>query len=216
MGLPLNLMFFIDFDGTISTEDFCAAMVMNFARDGWEELNRLWEEKLLSTEECARRTLELFDAGPEELEAFLKRVEIDPTFQAFVAWSESHNYPAYVLSDGYDNYIKEAFTRYGLALPFYANHLEYEEGWKIRCSYLDDECQKCGVCKTGLIKDLLKPGYTSVYIGDGYSDICPAEYCDMVFAKKDLARLCEEKEIPYYAYENFSDVRRIIEEIMSQ
>lgn len=216
ISLSKNLVFFIDFDGTISSQDFCAAMVMKFARDGWEELNRLWEEKLLSTEECAIRTLELIDAGPEEMEAFLKTVDIDPTFPPFIAWAEFNNYPLYVLSDGYDNYIKEAFTRYGLNLPYYANHMEYEHGWKIKCSYLDNECPKCGVCKTGLIKNLLKLEYTSVYIGDGYSDICPAEYCDVVFAKKTLARLCQENGIPFYAYDNFSDVQRTIEEIIGR
>lgn len=206
-----NFMFFIDFDGTISSQDFCAAMVMKYARDGWEELNRLWEKKLISTEECARRTLELIDTDPEELEAFFKTVTIDPTFQTFISWADSNDFPIYVLSDGYDNYIKEAFALNGISLPYYANHMEFEKGWKINCSYSDSECQLCGVCKTGLIKRLAKTGYRIVYIGDGYSDICPAEYSDMVFAKNDLAHLCQDKTIPYFQYKDFSDVIRIME-----
>jgi len=211
--LGKKFMLFIDFDGTISSEDFCAAMVRSFAREGWAELNRLWEEKLLSTEECARLTLKLMDAEPEELEAFLKTIEIEPSFLSFVEWAKKNEYPLYILSDGYDNYIKEALNKYGLDLPYYANHMEYDQGWQIQCSYLDEECKKCGVCKTGLIKDLLQSGYKSVYIGDGYSDICPAEYSDIVFAKNDLILLCKEKGIAYFSYSDFNDVQRVMREL---
>ena len=211
-----KLMFFVDFDGTISREDICYTMVKNFAREGWEEINRLWEEGILSTEECAGRTLELMEAEPEELAAFFKKVAIDDSFITFVDWTERAEYPLYILSDGYDNYIKEVLLQHELNLPYYANHLEYEQGWRIKCLHMDKECKKCGVCKTGLIKDLLKPGYLNIYVGDGYSDICPAEYCDIVFAKDHLARLCQEKGISFHQYNNFADVQRIVQKLINE
>ncbi|MGE5422273.1 MAG: MtnX-like HAD-IB family phosphatase [Ignavibacteriales bacterium] len=206
-----KLMFFIDFDGTISREDVCATMVKRYARDGWQELNRLWEEGALSTEECAGRTLELMDVEPVELEVFFKSMNIDESFLPFVSWANHQDLPLFILSDGYGNYIKEILSPYKLDIPYYANHLDYDRGWRIKCSYQVEECTKCGVCKTKLIEELLKPGYVSVYIGDGYSDICPAEGCDMVFAKKQLARLCKAKGIPYFDYDSFDDVQRIVE-----
>lgn len=211
-----ELMFFIDFDGTITREDICYAMVKKFARDGWEEINLLWETGALSTEECAGRTLELLEVEPKELDAFFKQADIDESFTLFVNWAECKDYPLYILSDGYDNYIKEVLTMNRLNIPYYANHLEYEQGWRIQCLHLDKECKKCGVCKTGLIEDLLKPGYISIYIGDGYSDICPAEFCDIVFAKDDLARLCRQKGITFYNYNNFSDIQKIVEDIIKE
>lgn len=207
-----QLMFFVDFDGTITREDICYSMVKQFARNGWEEINRLWEEGTLSTEECAQRTLELLEAEPNELEAFFKKADIDKSFIPFLNWANHKDYPIYILSDGYDNYIKEILRMNGLNVPYYANHLEYDQGWRIKCLHLDKECKKCGVCKTGLIEDLLKPEYISIYIGDGYSDICPAENCDMVFAKDHLARLCNEKGINFYNYNSFNDIKRIIQE----
>lgn len=209
-----DTIFFIDFDGTISREDVCALMVQTFAREGWEEFNRLWEEKFLSTEECARGTLELIDATPEALNAFFAQMEIDPGFPSFVQWAKHHGHPLYILSDGYDNYIQNILTRKNLNLPYYANHLEYDRGWKIRCYHQDLECQQCGVCKTRLIEELIKPGYITVYIGDGYSDLCPAARCDLVLAKNELARLCQAEGIPYYAYENFFDVQTIVKEFV--
>ncbi|MDD4801969.1 MAG: MtnX-like HAD-IB family phosphatase [Syntrophomonas sp.] len=208
-------MFFLDFDGTISREDVCFNMVKKFAREGWEAINRLWEEGQLSTAECAELTLELLEAGPEELEAFFKNTEIDVSFITFVNWTKGAGYPLYILSDGYDNYIKEVLHKYQLKIPYYANHLVYERGWGIKCLHTDKECKRCGVCKTELIRELLQPGYQAIYIGDGYSDICPAECCDMVFAKDQLARLCREKEIPFYHYRDFTDIQIILQNLLT-
>jgi 2,3-diketo-5-methylthio-1-phosphopentane phosphatase len=208
-------MLFVDFDGTISKEDVCSTMVKKFAREGWEEINTLWEEGVLSTEDCANRTLELMEVEPEVLEDFFATVDIDDSFMPFVNWMGYKKIPLYILSDGYDNYITKVLMRHELNLPYYANHLEYKEGWQIKCLHWDKECKKCGVCKTALVQELLQTGYASVYIGDGYSDICPAEHCNIVFAKKDLARLCLEKGIPFYHYENFTDVQRILEKLIS-
>lgn len=209
-----KLMFFVDFDGTISREDVCYTMVKTFAREGWEEINQQWEEGSISTEECAQRTLALMKVEPRELEAFFKRAEIDDSFPAFVTWTKKQEYPLYILSDGYDNYIEQILTRQGLNLPYYANHLEYEQGWRIRCLDVATECRKCGVCKTELIEKLIPPGYVKVYIGDGYSDICAAENCDMVFAKDHLVHLCEEKGITFHHYNSFRDIQRIVEKML--
>ena len=206
-------MFFIDFDGTITKQDVCSAMVTKFAKEGWEEINLLWEHGNLSTEECAQLTLDLIDVEPEQLEDFFEKAEIDKSFLDFVIWAEQQRYPISILSDGYDNYIEKVLARYELAIPYYANHLEYEQGWRIKCLHWDKDCQKCGVCKKDLMQELLQPGYISIYIGDGYSDVCPAEYADIVFAKDNLARLCTEKGIPFHQYNDFNDIRTKVKEI---
>ncbi|MFA7076842.1 MAG: MtnX-like HAD-IB family phosphatase [Syntrophomonas sp.] len=206
-------MFLIDFDGTISRQDVCCAMVTEFASEGWESINRQWEAGTLSTEECAQLTLELMDVEPEQLDAFFEKADIDNSFIEFVTWAEHQEYPISILSDGYDNYIQRILTGYGLNIPYYANHLEYEEGWRIKCLHRDKNCQKCGVCKTELMHKLLRPGYISIYIGDGYSDICPAEYADIVFAKDNLVPLCREKGIPFYQYIDFHDIKVKVQEL---
>ncbi len=208
-----KIMFFIDFDGTISRQDVCSAMVTKFAKEGWKKINLQWEAGTLSTEECAGLTLELMDVEPKQLDTFFEKMEIDTSFLEFVAWAEHQEYPITILSDGYDNYIDKILTRHGLNIPCFANHLEYEHGWKIKCLHRDKDCQKCGVCKKELMQELVQPGYISIYIGDGYSDICPAEYADVVFAKDNLARLCREKGIPFHQYDDFYDIRSKVQEI---
>lgn len=209
-------MFFIDFDGTITRQDVCCAMVAEFAREGWEKINLQWEAGNLSTEECAQLTLDLMDAEPGQLDDFFENMEIDDSFPDFVAWAEQQGYPIAILSDGYDNYIGKILNRNGLNIPYYANHLEYGQGWKIKCLHRDKDCQQCGVCKTEIMEGLIKPGYISIYIGDGYSDACPAEHADIVFAKNSLARLCAGKGIAFYNYDNFNDVLTQVREIAGQ
>lgn len=210
----VKLMFFVDFDGTISREDVCYTMVEKFASQGWQEINHLWEEGVISTEECAQGTLKLMTVEPEELEAFWSETEIDNSFVPFVEWAQQMGFPLYILSDGYDNYIVEALKHYKLDLPFYANHLEYKNGWSIECPYIDPQCEKCGVCKTKLLNELISPGYTSVYIGDGYSDLCPARYANILFAKSDLAQLCRQEGLAFHYYNNFYDIQTKLTEIV--
>lgn len=201
-----RLMFFIDFDGTISRDDICTLMLDTFGGDDWREFNRQWEKGDLTTEECARLVLNKLQVNPAELEKWFDQARIDETFLDFVSWAMKHEYPLYILSDGYDNYIGRLLGRYGLSIPFFANHLTYRQGWEITCLNYDGECRRHGVCKTRLMESLLEQDYCSIYIGDGYSDICPAEKADRVFAKNDLARLCGERGITYHFFACFADI----------
>ena len=45
-----------------------------------------------------------------------------------------------------------------------------------------------------------------VFVGEGYSDRCPAEYADIVFAKDALQTYCQERNISYFLYTSFADV----------
>ncbi len=45
-----------------------------------------------------------------------------------------------------------------------------------------------------------------VYIGDGYSDRCPAQFADVVFAKGSLVGFCETNNITFHRFEAFADV----------
>lgn len=206
-------MFFVDFDGTISREDVCYTMVKTFAREGWAELNTLWEEGALSTGDCAQATLDLISALPEELTAFFARMEIDPAFPVFLQWAKEQNHPVYILSDGYANYIDLILKRERIDAEYYANIMEYREGWHIHMPHLNPECGKCGVCKQGKIAELSHPDFTKIYIGDGYSDLCPARHSDMVFAKRTLADLCGQEGIFFYDFQSFNDILSKMQEI---
>ena len=203
--------FFIDFDGTITTTDTCWAMVQAYARAGWEEINRQWENKEISTQECAQRTFELFDATPGELQKLVEGIDIDPFFIDFWHWCRKRDYPVRILSDGYDFNIRIILNKYRLPIPYYANRLIYDRGFKIECPYLNQTCGNCGTCKTALMQKLKHAHSRTIYIGDGYSDTCPARHADLVYAKGTLYEYCADQGLPVLEYQNFHDILSSLE-----
>ncbi|MGI6226726.1 MAG: MtnX-like HAD-IB family phosphatase [Peptococcales bacterium] len=206
----MEKVIFVDFDGTITKVDTCQKMVKTFARDGWVELNKLWEEKKLSTRECANRTFQLFDANLEELEKLIETIEIDTYFPEFVSMCQAWGYPIYILSDGYDLIIERVLKKYNINIPYYANKLLYDGQFSIECPYHNSECGICGTCKSTLMEKLRKNARQIVYIGDGYSDTCPASKADIVFAKGTLYKYCQEKGIKATHFDNFGDILRLV------
>lgn len=202
----MGKVIFTDFDGTITKEDTCVAMVKAFASEGWEDINKLWEEKKLTTVECANKLFELFNADLEDIRRLMNTIEIDDYFKEFLAYCESKGYKVYILSDGYDFNIRTILNRYGINTPFYANQLKYDGKFQIMCPNHNNACGKCGTCKSNLISKLKESGDEVVYIGDGYSDMCAVLKADIVFAKGSLYNFCLDKKIDAVPFESFKDI----------
>lgn len=209
--------FFVDFDGTIATIDVCEAIVKAFSQEGWQEINEKWEKKELSTLECARQTFKLFKTNaPQDIQSLVNNTIIDPSFSEFAAYCKKRGFPLVILSDGYDYYIEYLLKREGLELPYYANKLLFSPQMDLEAPYSSSSCDSCGVCKLELMQKLMNPSHQIVYIGDGYSDFCPAQSADIVFAKTTLYEHCLKigKAACYFA--DFSDILNQIKSITGE
>ncbi|BAF59107.1 MAG: MtnX-like HAD-IB family phosphatase [Pelotomaculum sp.] len=202
----MEKVFFVDFDGTVTKKDTCVAMIEAFAGGNWREINEAWERKEISTEECANMIFRLFRAGIEDIRKLLDGIEIDGHFKDFLSFCRERGYKIYILSDGYDFCIETVFKKHGIELPYYANKMVYGNGFKIECFRPNPACGICGTCKTKLIEELKGDGSQVIYIGDGYSDTCPAMKADVVFAKGVLYRHCRENGKKAIYYNNFGDI----------
>jgi 2-hydroxy-3-keto-5-methylthiopentenyl-1-phosphate phosphatase len=198
---------FIDFDGTITRVDTCNAMLKAFASDGWQEINEQWERGELATQACARQLFQLFKTDMDGIKRLMRNIEIDPSFKDFLNLCRRKNYQVYVLSDGYDICIETVFENNGIKLPYYANKLIYGQAFQIQSPNINLSCGNCGTCKTRLMAELTEPGSQVVYIGDGYSDMCPVKNADLVFAKGTLYQFCLEQGISAIRYHTFGDIR---------
>lgn len=201
-----GIVLFVDFDGTITKQDVCAAMVEAFAGAGWREINKRWERKEISTEQCANMTFNLFQADLSDLKRLLDTMEIDEYFKEFLGLCRERGHRVYVLSDGYDLCIEAVFEKYHINVPYYANRMIYDGSFKIECPGTNPACGICGTCKTRLMEELKGEGNTVVYIGDGYSDTCPATRADVVFAKKDLYRFCRDNGVSARYFTDFKEI----------
>jgi len=114
-----------------------------------------------------------------------------------------------VVSDGFDLYINRILEREGLSfLKVFSNKLSIESGNIIpHFPYTDEECRICANCKRNHIINNSGDLEFNVYIGDGQSDNCPAQFCDLIFAKNSLLKFCEINRITFSPYGNFNDVK---------
>jgi 2,3-diketo-5-methylthio-1-phosphopentane phosphatase len=80
--------------------------------------------------------------------------------------------------------------------------------------YTDEVCNRCASCKRNHMLSLSGDDDIILYIGEGYSDRCPVNYADVVFAKDDLLKYCRREEIPHVAYTTFADIVKYIEKMI--
>jgi 2-hydroxy-3-keto-5-methylthiopentenyl-1-phosphate phosphatase len=203
-----------DFDGTISRRDighhFFGAFIPDRAR--WLGLLEQWRLGLISSRECLEHEIALVRADQEDLDTFLDNEGIDPYFKDFIDFCERRGASILVTSDGLDYYIDRLLIRFGLGyLEFNANHLVLSDGafGGIEFPYFNTmECTRCGNCKRFHLEKLRREGLFTVYVGNGFSDRCPAEHADVVLAKGELLEHCRAQKIEHIPFENFRDVER--------
>ncbi len=207
---------FVDFDGTITKEDVGTAFFRRFGNKT-ESLRYVdkWKTGELSGRDLTLMEAEFVRVTKEDALNFAEDFEIDHGFKSFVSFCKDNSIDITVLSDGLDFYIKKIFETNEISLlPYYSNLAHFESGGiKIEFPYQSD-CTKCGNCKGYHI--LTKTGIDDVvvYIGDGFSDRCAVQYADMVFAKDDLLRYCEDNNVTYFPFEDFGDVNEKLQKIL--
>ncbi|MGC8596006.1 MAG: MtnX-like HAD-IB family phosphatase [Candidatus Kryptoniota bacterium] len=204
----LNPRVFVDFDGTITTKDVGNAFFRKFGDETRSvELVSKWK-----AEEISGRELMAGEAGSVRVEKeqaveFISGFELVDGFKDFLKFCKENSIPILVVSDGLDFYIEEIFRRNQIfELPFVSNHAVFVDS-KIKVEFpYESSCTKCANCKAFHILTNSSDDEAIVYIGNGFSDRCAVEYSDVVFAKDDLLKYCEEKNITYFPFETFHDV----------
>jgi 2-hydroxy-3-keto-5-methylthiopentenyl-1-phosphate phosphatase len=214
---------FCDFDGTVCPEDVGETFFRKYAGVQAEAS----VVRLLNGEITMQSWLcELCKAIPSltrsEFEAFADQFAVDSHFANFVQFCKVRGVSIAILSDGLDVYVERVLSNAGLGdLQFFANHAEIEmvNGKGKLCvsfPYTDAECSLCGNCKRNHMLQSSADEDIIVYIGDGYSDRCPARFADFVFAKRQLIKHCQEQNITYFDFNNFDDVKIKLEEILQR
>ncbi len=213
---------FVDFDGTITTGDVGDALFERFGGDRSLRAVDAYRRGELSAVECFLEECRACGNVPiAELRQFLDSREIDPTFAAFDSYCRGRSFALTILSDGMDHYIRSILGRYGLGhVPFRANVLELAPGaqdghvtFVPSFPNTDEVCDRCASCKRNHILTTTADDDVVVYVGEGYSDRCPVQFADLVFAKDDLLRYCEENSVAYYPYASFDDISDRLEKI---
>ena len=203
------MIIFCDFDGTAAVNDVGRQFYHRFGdvRICLQAVER-WLNDEISSRECFEIESDTVSVTAPAFDAFCDQQPLSPGFVEFAGWCRQQQHDLVILSDGMDYYIKRILQRYGLELPFYSNQASLQPANRLKVSfpYYEHTCGKCANCKRYQVRRLTPDGIRAVYIGDGYSDRCGAELADILFAKRDLARWCAQKEIAFHAFTDFHDI----------
>jgi len=200
---------FFDFDNTLTPFDVLDDIVKRFSiNKGWVFFERAWKKGKIGSQACLEGQLRSVKVNRSDLVRYLSRIKIDPTFHKFFAMLKKEGLSPIILSDSFKFIIEEILQNNGIReVKVYANGLRFSGNRLVPFfPYRNQKCPRCAHCKK---KNLLKKEVKDkiiMYVGDGLSDICPAECSDIVFAKGRLLRHFRDKKRLCVAFNTIEDI----------
>src|SRR3974390_55319 len=197
----------VDFDGTIAGDDPTGLLFEHFADPSWRIIEEAWQGGRISSRECMRRQVELLRVSPEALDAQIQGIRIDPGFDGFLQFCRSHGAEVKIVSDGFDRVVGAVLASAGLAVPFFANKLEWQGGdrWRLAFPHARSSCHvEAANCKCSHAQSPHQHPWA--VIGDGRSDFCMATRAKHIVAKGSLADYCQRRKLPPATFADFYEV----------
>jgi 2-hydroxy-3-keto-5-methylthiopentenyl-1-phosphate phosphatase len=198
--VPSHERLVLDWDGTVTLVDTLWLVLERF---GDYEVFKSAGERLMRGEIDYRQLMELEfstvkNASLDEVTAWLVGyAEIRPGFHELVARHEP-----LLLSSGFEELIRPLMARERVEFELVANRVEAQpDGWRVLwnrdrpCEFCGDWCKRMGL-----------PPQPFVYVGDGYSDRCPALSAERIFARAGLADYLAARGVAFEPFETLDDV----------
>lgn len=210
-----------DFDGTISLDDATDTILKEFAKDDWQPIEQQWIDGEITARECLLRQTALVRTSRTAIDNLIDTIEIDRFFPSFAMFCADNKIPLVIVSDGLDYVIKRILDRHGLShIPSFANHwsLHEDETSALTFPFAFEGCP-AGSCKCERMRKVMGNTLPQrvLFVGDGHSDFCAASrMANVVAAKSALLHHLQSNQLPCVRYENFADVRRILEELLNR
>lgn len=208
-----TLRIFCDFDGTICREDVGDAFFIQFGGESAKRDIEQCESGMVPMQQIFRHhEFRLRNTPVADMQGFPETYQVDPTFSEFSRWAALRKFSLFILSDGLDFYITKMLDEVEVHVKTFSNTAEFgvPSGLMIRSPFSDEDCSRCGCCKRNIMLTQSSEVDTIVYIGDGYSDQCPVHYADIVFARGKLEGYCQEQNISFRSFADFTDIRETL------
>jgi 2-hydroxy-3-keto-5-methylthiopentenyl-1-phosphate phosphatase len=197
-----------DFDGTVTEEDAAFYLLDEFAQGDWRRVLQEYKQRKISVADFSVRVFAMVKADkPTLLDTLKDRVKIRAGFHDLVDYCLRRGFRFVIVSNGLDFYIRAVLRDFGLGnIEVHAAQPAFHpEGMEVKYVGPGGEKLREGFKET-YTKLFLKLGYRVIYIGNGDSDIAPAQYAAHVFATDELLALCGESNLRCEPFETFFDV----------
>lgn len=179
-----------DFDGTVNRFDVTSNILKKYLGESWDRINKDYHRGKL-TNYCIYNDFLLpllRKKGREIFESTDRFLSPAKGFADFYSYCQYNGFELVILSDGFDFYIRRFLEKYGFSINFVSNAVFSSDGrdYKLIMPYHNFDCKKCGVCKSFVMNRIIKGRKNSVYIGDGFSDICSSRLPKAFFGKRKI------------------------------
>jgi 2,3-diketo-5-methylthio-1-phosphopentane phosphatase len=199
-----------DFDGTVCIPDSCDFLLEKYAPREWKDLDdAVWRGELSEREAFQRQIALLRVTWDEARSTLLKGVRIRQGFAEFVSFCRSRAIPLTILSSGLRELIDVLLQSVGVeGIPVLAHHAEISgDRWRVKLIEIPRLAEHCSHCKCVTVLAQKQAGKV-IYIGDGYTDLCPVQHADVVFATGRLAIECAARKRPFIPFQTFFDIEQ--------
>jgi 2,3-diketo-5-methylthio-1-phosphopentane phosphatase len=214
----------IDFDGTIVPYDVEFEIFAQLGGEGKAgDVVARWERGELDVPgrlTTGFSALQQAGVTRQQLEAFLDRVPLEPTFPAFLKFLNAQQWPSAILSDGLVWYIEGILKRYQVQHipPIISNIIDFENDWQLRFPNRNGDCspcRQCAACKRYPVRTAKTWSDLVVLVTDGRADRWAAVECDVVFAKEPLLPILQAwgKPARLFEFTDFESVQKTLLEI---
>lgn len=198
---------FFDFDNTITDSDILDDIIERFSVDqNWIRFEEDWSSGRIGSKECLEGQLKSIRVTKQVLSNYLSTIKLDPSFGKLLTLLKKNETEFVIVSDSFSFIIKEILRHNGIrGIQIYANEIKFRGDRLIPSfPYLSKDCTRCAHCKKKHI--LEHKDKKTIYVGDGLSDICPAQESDVVFAKGNLLDHLQKIRKPCIEFKNLGDV----------
>ncbi len=200
---------FFDFDNTLTSFDVLDQIIERFSVDKkWVALEEKWKDGAIGSRACLKGQLRSVRISRKNLLAYLRRVKINPYFKKLLFLLKNHSAGPVILSDDFHFVIDSVLSNNGIkGVRVQANNLRFRKDILLPTfPHTNKSCWKCAHCKTKNLQKGRKNSKIIIYVGDGYSDICPAQKADIVFAKGNLLKHFRANKLSCNSFHSLRDV----------
>lgn len=208
-----------DFDGTVCIPDACDFLLERFAAAEWKRLDEaVWRGEITEREAFPEQIALLRVTWETACRALQEGVALRSGFAEFAALCRTCKIPLTILSSGLRPVIDELLHRAGIAdVPVIAHGAQIDgDRWQVLPWTGRRLAEHCSHCKCDFVQRERDAGRTVVYIGDGYTDLCPVRRADIVFATGNLARECVRAGRECFEFDSFFDIGRMLSNLDQQ
>ena len=207
-----------DFDGTITEEDQAFLILDAFARGNWRQLLTEYREGRMSVGSFNARAFAMVKADRQTLVNFVKQTaKIRHGLHDLLAYCRQEGVQFTIVSNGLDFYINTILTSIGVEnVEVFAAQSQFINGG-IEVKYIGpDGSHLDNNFKEAFTRSFLAKGYRIIYVGNGPSDVFPAEHAHHVFAREELLDLCKQKGLKCLPFADFNDILRDLKRLKDE